>query len=98
MDTIAIKDEEAKLIKGIIELIRPDAKPYAFGSRVTGEAMRSSDLDIVLKSDMTITSTDLFNIKELLKASPLPFSVDVMDWQNLGEGFRNAIARDLKEL
>lgn len=98
MGIVGIKDEHIRMIKGIVALIRPDAKAYAFGSRVHGTAQTSSDLDIVLKADTPIPMTDILNIKELLKASPLLFSVDIMDWSALGQGFRKAIEDDLKEI
>ncbi|HOO50715.1 MAG TPA: nucleotidyltransferase domain-containing protein [Alphaproteobacteria bacterium] len=95
---IDITDKDIKIIKGIVSLICPDAKLYAFGSRVTGDAKPVSDLDVVLKSDHKISMTDILDIKELLKASPLLFSVDVMDWNSLGEGFRQSIEKDLREI
>lgn len=98
MDIVGIRGEDIKMIKGITALIRPDAKLYAFGSRVNGSAKKESDLDIILKANDKIPLTDIINIKELLKASPIIFSVDIMDWHGLGEGFRNAIQKDLKEI
>lgn len=98
MDIVGIKAKDIDLIKGIIALICPDAKLYAFGSRVDGTAQTSSDLDVVLKANNKVSMSDIINIKELLKASPLSFSVDIMDWHGLGEGFRNSIQKDLVEL
>jgi predicted nucleotidyltransferase len=94
----AITDDEKKLIKGIVSLVVDDAKLYAFGSRVDGSAKKSSDLDVVIKSKKEISLTNIADIKELLKASRLPYSVDIMYWDTLSDGFKNAIKDDLVEI
>lgn len=98
MDTPNISDDEKKMIKGIVALVIDGAQLYAFGSRTDGTAKISSDLDIIIKNKHEINFTQINDIKELLKASRIPYSVDIMDWNGLSDGFQNAIKDDLVEL
>ena len=93
-----IKDSERDFIKGIIHLICPNAAIYAFGSRVKDSAKPASDLDLIIKLDQEIELSDIIQIKEQMKVSRLPYSVDVSDWHALGAGFRDNIKDDLVEL
>ena len=97
MGTHAITDDHKKFIKGVVHLIRPQARLYMFGSRANDTAKPASDLDIILKEDQEIPLSNIIDIRELLKASRLPFSVDIIDWHNLSKEFASVIADDLKE-
>lgn len=67
---------------------------YAFGSRVTGEAKKFSDLDICYKEK--IPDRIVVEIEEDLEESDLPFKVELIDWNLCALEFRQAIENDLQ--
>jgi predicted nucleotidyltransferase len=72
----------------------PRAEVWAFGSRVRGEAHPASDLDLVVRCprDPEQPMPGLLALRAALCDSPLPFSVDLLDWAAISEGMRQAIA------
>jgi predicted nucleotidyltransferase len=96
---IALKDEERNLVKSLVKAYVPDVKIYAYGSRTTDDVKPYSDLDIALdKNGEKIDFRNIFDIKELMSASRLPFLVDVSDWSSLSDEFKDIIKDDLVEL
>lgn len=71
------------------------AKVYAFGSRVRGTARKNSDLDLVIKSDIPLTLSDLYDIKDAFAQSDIPYRVDLSDWSLLSSSFKKAIESEL---
>ena len=68
-------------------------KFYAYGSRVKGTARKFSDLDLCYLED--IPQEIVYQIKEELEESDLPFFVELVDWKRMSEEFREMIRRDL---
>lgn len=66
---------------------------YAYGSRVTGNNRKYSDLDLCYRE--TIPSKIILDITEELEESDIPFRVDLVYWNNMPEGFRKLIEKDL---
>lgn len=79
----------------LLEQCVPDAEVWAYGSRVSGQAREASDLDLVLVRDTTAipVGQGLAGLKASLSESNLPILVDVHEWENLPEPFRQEIAR-----
>ncbi|MGB0719700.1 MAG: nucleotidyltransferase family protein [Bdellovibrionales bacterium] len=97
MTDIAPNDRD--MVKGLVRVVCPDAVIYIFGSRAkNGQARKSSDLDLVLREAQKLPFESVNDIKALMKASRLPFSVDVVDWHSLSAGFQAEIQDDLVEL
>lgn len=57
------------------------ATVYLFGSWARGEEKRSSDIDIAIEFDPTVTEIQivLMNIRHALEESTIPYKVDVVD-------------------
>lgn len=85
---INIEPKHLLLLKKILKQTVPDKIIWAYGSRVTGTSHIKSDLDIaVFKAD----EKQIYELKDALEESDLPFSVDVMDWEKIPESFKESI-------
>ncbi len=69
---------------------------YAFGSRTKGNAQKFSDLDLVVKSQ--ISKSELHELRSLFEESNLPFKVDLIVWGQIDTIFQNHIEKDLVQL
>jgi len=83
------------LLQRILHQQVPGAEVWAYGSRVTGGAHETSDLDLVLRdpSDPQREVAGYPALKEALQASTLPIRVDVQSWWRLPESFQKEIER-----
>jgi uncharacterized protein len=66
---------------------------YAFGSRVKNTHKQLSDLDICFMDN--IPGNVLSHIREDFEESDLPFTVDIVDWNNCDEKFKSQIESEL---
>ena len=69
---------------------------WAYGSRVSGRAHASSDLDLVLRNpvDLSVPQKKLVELRAAISESDLPILVDVMDWARIPQAFREEIERE----
>ena len=93
MDRLFIKPEYLKMLTDIFDNYCPKAEIWAYGSRIKGEAHEGSDLDLVVKS---FNSDDkyLYELKELLQESNIPFLIDIHEFDGLPEYFKTEILND----
>ena len=80
-----------KVVKRILVELVPGVEVRAFGSRVTGTARETSDLDLAIVGHDRLDQRTLTKLKLAFEESDLPFRVDVVDWQAIDEGFRRII-------
>lgn len=73
----------------------PNAEIYIFGSRVQGNALEYSDVDIALKDEKKIPVETILKLRVKFENSTFPYKVDIVDLENLKEGFRGIIEKDL---
>ena len=64
---------------------------YVFGSRVTGDSDKYSDLDLLIRSEEVLSFADFMALKDALEFSELPMRVDLLDWQRITPEFRGNI-------
>ena len=69
-------------------------KFYAYGSRVKGTARKFSDLDLCYREE--IPNEVIYQIKEELEESDLPFIVELVNWKHMRPQFQELIRKDLK--
>ncbi len=86
---LAPRYEEA--VKKIFLRHLPHAKVWAFGSRVSGSAVETSDLDLVIVADEKTNFKALSLLQVDFEESDIPFKVDVLDWQRLSADFQKVI-------
>ncbi len=71
----------------------PDTAVWAYGSRVKGSARAHSDLDLVAFASPE-QKMSVFDLKEALEESDLPFRVDLLIWDEIPTSFHWEIERD----
>ena len=70
------------------------ARVYVFGSRATGAARKSSDLDLAIDAGRALTRAESGALADAFEASDLPWRVDVADMRGVSDAFRAIIERD----
>ena len=87
-----LKPQQLEQVRKILQQHVPEAKVYAFGSRVKLTAKAHSDLDLVVVAETEIPLGRMHLLEEAFAESDLPFRVDVLDWHALSPEFREQIA------
>jgi predicted nucleotidyltransferase len=91
MQAIDVLPKDLEVVLEILDRYVPGLEVRAFGSRVTGNARRHSDLDLVIMTDQPLDVTVLAGMNAAFSESSLPFTVDVLDWAALAENARGFI-------
>ena len=87
-----IAAQEFKIIKNILESALPaNCTVWVFGSRVKNQAKFNSDLDLALDYKNKVALKTLLLLKEAFEESPLPYTVDVLDINDVSEKFQRVI-------
>jgi len=84
-------EKHMALIKAILKTHVPDREVRAYGSRVSGASHPGSDLDLVVMGKESLGWKRRTGLKSAFVESNLPFSVDVLDWNDLPENFKENI-------
>ena len=93
---------EEKLKKQVLEILRKNLdlleyKVFFFGSRVTGNNSERSDIDIGIEGVKPVSAIAMAKIREAINALPFLYSVDVVDFKEVGANF-SKIAKQKIEL
>lgn len=91
---IEITHLQRQIILKILEEYVPDAKVWAFGSRVKGTAKKYSDLDLLIMGKEKMSINRLGELQEAFQESDLPFRVDLVDWHRITPEFRDLIMQE----
>lgn len=78
-------------VRRILERVVPGIPVWAFGSRVTGNARRFSDLDLAVAAGRPVPKDTLWDLRESFSDSDLPFRVDVVDLASVSPEFKAAV-------
>jgi predicted nucleotidyltransferase len=70
------------------------AKAWVFGSRATGRARRYSDLDLVIDAGRRLTLDETAGLNEAFSDSDLPYRVDLVDWHDINDRWRQLIVAE----
>lgn len=73
----------------------PEYEFFAYGSRVKGNFVKSSDLDILIKSKKSIPTETIEKLKDEFYQSLLPFIVNITDYHEIDKNFYEHIKADL---
>lgn len=72
----------------------PDCEVRAFGSRATWTSKDYSDLDLAIVGNGPLEWRTLGKLRDAFEESRLPFRVDVLDWHDISDNFREIIRGD----
>ena len=89
-----MSDEDYRLLLDILHKYLAGCKVYAFGSRVTGNNHRWSDLDLYIEGDTPVSP----ELKEKLSESDLPIFIDVIDLREITQEFKETIMKSKRVL
>jgi len=70
------------------------SRVYLIGSSARGDGNRYSDIDIAIETLQPTPTTLISDIRLMLEQSDVPFFVDVFDFTQLEERFRNQIGKE----
>jgi len=92
--------DKSKIISLAKKTFNTPLNIWAYGSRVTGEAHDTSDLDLVIlaKNQQPIDIEEFIRFKERLINSNIPILIQVMDWNRVPISFRDNILLNYVEL
>lgn len=91
---IDLKKDDLRIVKEILRKYVPNLETRVFGSRATGKADETSDLDLVILAPHKLPFRTLSDLKYAFEESDLPFRVDVLDWRRISGEFREQIQKE----
>ena len=71
-------------------------KAFIFGSRATGNTRKFSDIDIGVRSEREIDTLLLSDIEEAFEESNIPYTVDVVDFSQVRDKFKQFALKNIK--
>jgi len=95
---IDIRPHDLETVRAILRaVLTHEAKVWVFGSRATWTTKDSSDLDLAIDAGRPLTRDEESALRNAFEDSDLPYTVDVVDMQTVGETFRKIVERDRVE-
>lgn len=92
MANLSVKPEYLKYLTDIFDKYCPEAEIFAYGSRINGRSHDGSDLDLTVKN--LPKDKYLFELKEIISESNVPFLVDINLFETLPESFKSEIEKN----
>lgn len=86
-----VRPDHLAVVRKILKAHVPEREVWAFGSRATGVAKDTSDLDLVIRGDRPLDFATLASLRDDFSDSNLPYRIDVVDWATVSESFRRII-------
>lgn len=77
---LLLAPEHVQLVRTVLVQQVPQARVFAFGSRVSGKPRKYSDLDLAISLPEPIGLRKLRELKDAFEDSALPICVDIVDW------------------
>ena len=93
IDNIDLTRTQQEEIATLLNFYLPHTEVWAYGSRVKFTSLPQSDLDIVVFASPE-QKLDVYDLKEALEESSLPFSVDLFVWDEVPEEFKKNIEKE----
>lgn len=94
-NNLQLPEKHFKKLLFLIRAIAPKATVWAFGSRVNGSPQELSDIDLVaINPTNPSESIEAFSrLQAAFQESNLPYLVDLHDWANLPDSFKQNIEK-----
>jgi len=92
---IYLEKKYLDIIRRILQRWLPNCEVWAFGSRVHRRGLKPfSDLDLVVITKHPLDMSHYGRIKESFSESDLPIRVDIVDWFQLSDSFKEIILKE----
>jgi type I restriction enzyme S subunit len=92
---IDLPADHRRLVLDILRAHLPQhTRTWVFGSRATGRARRHSDLDLAIDAGRRLTLDEIARLAEAFGESDLPYKVDLVDWHDIDDRWRQTIAAE----
>ncbi len=91
---IDIRPDHWAIVRDILQRHVPKHAVWAFGSRAKWTAKEYSDLDLAIITESPLPLATSAALAEDFSESDLPWKVDIVDWAETSEKFRQIIERD----
>ena len=89
---VDIRPDQLEIVRDILLKHLPaGVKVWVFGSRANWTTKDSSDLDLALGSESKLSHKVLGALKDAFEDSALPYTVDVVDLNRIGDSFRQIV-------
>jgi uncharacterized protein len=88
-----IEQDKQSLIRIVLKHL-PNAKIFLFGSRARKDNSAESDIDVALDNEGKIDSWIMSQIREDLEESQIPFSVDIVDMNDISQNLKEQILKN----
>ena len=89
---VDIRPDHLAIVQGILLRHLPaGVKVWVFGSRANWTTKDSSDLDLALECESKLSHKVLGALKDAFEDSALPYTVDVVDLNRIGDSFRQIV-------
>jgi predicted nucleotidyltransferase len=89
-----VRPDHLTMVQAILRRNVPDHEVWAFGSRVTGKAKPTSDLDLCIIGTSPLPYETSARLRQDFSDSDIPYSVDLVDWATCSASFRCIIEQD----
>lgn len=85
-----LNSKSTKIIKQIIYKYLPKNayEVFIFGSRATGTSRKFSDIDLGINGPKALSAEEYVLIKSAFDESDLPYRVDLVDFKNVSDKFK----------
>lgn len=92
---IDLRPKWLDMIQQILAIHIPETEVIAYGSRVTGTGHEGSDLNLVARNRLNplLPVRNLGEVRNAFSESRLPILVDILDWAQIPDSFREEIER-----
>ncbi len=92
---IDLSADHRRLVLNVLRANLPQSsKVWVFGSRTTGRARRYSDLDLAIDAGRRLTLDEIARLTEAFSDSDLPYRVDLVDWHDIDDRWRQIIVAE----
>ncbi len=89
-----VRPDHLAMVQTILRRNVPDYEVWAFGSRVTGKAKSTSDLDLCIIGAAPLPYETSAQLRQDFSDSEIPYTVDLVDWATCSASFRRIIGQD----
>lgn len=88
---IDISKKNLKIVLDILKKFVPDNEVRVFGSRYKWTSKKYSDLDLTIVGKEKMDWKLIYDLREAFQESDLNFRVDINDWNDIEEYFKQII-------